>query len=107
VVVNVIKNAIEATPEGGRIEVATSFGSGRLAVKVTDGGPGVPDEDRRRIFEPFFTTKKGGMGLGLCVSQAIVEEHGGSIRLETAPEGGAVFVIELPVERSHGEDTDC
>lgn len=107
VLINVIKNAIEASPEGGQIEVTTGFADSRLTVRVKDGGQGVPEADRSKIFEPFFSTKKGGTGLGLCISQAIIGEHGGKMSLDTPPEGGAVFVIDLPVEPGHGKNTDC
>jgi signal transduction histidine kinase len=106
VLINVIKNAIEASPEGGEVEVATASEGGRLTVRVKDHGQGVPEADAGKIFEPFFSTKKGGTGLGLCISQAIINEHGGKMWLETPPEGGAVFVIDLPLEREHGKNTD-
>lgn len=107
VVINVMKNAIEASREGGQIEVSTGSSGGSLSVRVKDSGPGVPEAEKERIFEPFFSTKKGGTGLGLCISQAIVSEHGGKMWLEAPSEGGAVFVIDIPVERGHGENTDC
>lgn len=107
VLINVIKNAIEASPEGGRIEITTGCAGDSLTVRVRDSGQGVPEADRAKVFEPFFSTKKGGTGLGLCISQAIVDEHGGKMWLETPPEGGAVFVIDLPVGQRHGKSTDC
>jgi CheY-like chemotaxis protein len=66
---------------------------------VADTGPGIPPEVQRRIFEPFFTTKPPGegTGLGLSLCHGIIEGHGGSIQTESAPEGGAVFLVELPV----------
>ena len=101
VVVNLIVNASQAVSGKGRIVVHTGPGGpGRVVVTVTDDGPGVPPELVERVFEPFFTTKPEGQGtgLGLSVCYRIVEEHGGSIRLENPPEGGARFVVDLPAE---------
>ena len=97
VLINIIKNAIEAANENGRIEIATSRRDPYVEIRVKDNGPGISATDRERIFEPFYSTKKGGTGLGLCVSQAIIEEHGGRIRVEQPLEGGASLVIELPL----------
>jgi CheY-like chemotaxis protein len=71
-----------------------------VVLRVADTGPGIPAEVQPRIFEPFFTTKPPaqGTGLGLSICQGIIEGHGGSIRVESPPGEGAVFVIELPVE---------
>jgi CheY-like chemotaxis protein len=70
-----------------------------VVVQVSDDGPGIPAEVKSKIFDPFFTTKETGKGtgLGLTVAYAIVQEHGGSIRAESSPEGGASFTVELPV----------
>jgi two-component system sensor histidine kinase HupT/HoxJ len=63
-----------------------------------DNGPGIPPADRGRVFDPFFTTKPVGQGtgLGLSISHGIVQQHGGELRVETSPAGGARFVVELP-----------
>jgi len=102
VLINLIKNAIEASPENGSIAIDTVADDTRVWVKVTDWGPGIPAGDRARIFEPFYSTKKGGTGLGLCISQAIVEEHGGKLSVESPPKGGARFIIEIPIAKSRG-----
>jgi signal transduction histidine kinase len=73
--------------------------AGAVAVTIDDSGPGVKSEARDRIFEPFFTTKPEGSGLGLSIVHAIVTQHGGTIAVETAPEGGARFVLRLPRAR--------
>jgi two-component system, NtrC family, sensor kinase len=99
VVVNLVVNAIQAMGGEGRIVVSTGVaGPGLVSLQVADTGPGLKPEVARRAFEPFFTTKPEGQGtgLGLAICYQIAEEHGGSIRLEDAPEQGASFVLELP-----------
>lgn len=97
VFINVAKNAIEVTPNGGSIEITTRSDGPEVVVSIKDGGRGISPEERRRIFEPFYSTKEGGTGLGLCISQRIVEQHGGAIEIEIPPTGGTVFVIRLPI----------
>jgi signal transduction histidine kinase len=99
ILINIIKNAIEASPEGGTLAIETFSTDSRVGIRVTDQGAGIGPEDRERIFEPFFSTKERGSGLGLCISQRIVDEHGGSIRVESPEGGGTSFVIELPTGR--------
>jgi len=107
VVHNLVKNAQEAV-EGradGRIRVATGLqrpeGQERLFVEITfeDNGPGLQEERIGRLFEPYVTTKERGTGLGLAIVKKIVEEHGGYIRAENRPEGGARIRVRLPVSR--------
>ena len=93
---NLIKNALEAMPAGGRIEVATSSTSGAATITVADTGPGIAETDLPLIFEPFFTRKGAGTGLGLSITQRIVEEHHGIISVESTRGDGATFVISLP-----------
>jgi two-component system NtrC family sensor kinase len=104
VFVNLITNAHQAmsrTPPPRRLAITarTDPARARLSITVTDTGPGIPAEVRSRIFEPFFTTKPPGQGtgLGLSLCQGIVEDHGGTLTVESAPGHGAVFRIELPV----------
>jgi signal transduction histidine kinase len=99
VLINIIKNAIEASPEGGTIRIETFLSDHRASIRVTDEGQGISPEDREKIFEPFYSTKDRGSGLGLCISQRIVDEHGGTIRVETPESGGTCFTIELPTGR--------
>jgi two-component system, NtrC family, sensor kinase len=99
VVVNLVVNAIQAMNGEGRIVVSTGMaGHGHVRLQVADTGPGMKPDVARRVFEPFFTTKAEGQGtgLGLSICYQIAEEHGGSIRLESAPERGATFVLDLP-----------
>ena len=108
VFINIIKNALEATPEGGNITVTTRMvtefhlierGSREAKfaeVEVADTGCGIPQKDIERIFNPFFTTKRGGSGLGLPVSYKIICEHGGFLRIESKPRAGTKAHIYLP-----------
>jgi signal transduction histidine kinase len=97
ILINIIKNAVEASSEKGVIRVETLMQDTRVVVRVTDYGSGIAEEDRDRIFEPFYSTKPKGTGLGLCISQRIIDQHGGRIYIEASPDGGTVFVIELPL----------
>jgi two-component system, NtrC family, sensor histidine kinase HydH len=98
VVMNLVLNALDASPRGAEVRVAIfKVSADLLELRVDDQGPGVSQELRERIFQPFFTTKAGGSGLGLAIVQSIVGQHGGSVRLETSDQGGASFRIRLPV----------
>jgi signal transduction histidine kinase len=100
VILNLLTNAIDATPAGGRIEVATRALAGRREVEITvaDTGPGIADTDRKRIFEPFFSTKDAGRGagLGLFITAEIVREHKGRIDVESEEGRGSTFRVVLP-----------
>jgi two-component system NtrC family sensor kinase len=97
VILNVVKNAAEASGAGGRVEVrlATEAGGG-ARVTVDDTGPGLGPEAHARLFEPFFTTKETGTGLGLAVSAGIVRAHGGELEAGATSAGGARFTVRLP-----------
>jgi len=92
------EQAMVAAHGGGTLTVRVGPNGGGVRIEVADDGPGVPSGDLPRIFNPFFTTKPPGegRGLGLSVAYSIVAEHDGMIRVENRPEGGALFVIELP-----------
>jgi signal transduction histidine kinase len=94
---NIIRNAQEALSAGGHIQLATSVQGDCAVVVVADDGPGIAAEDLPLIFEPFFTRKGAGTGLGLSITQQIVDEHRGSIRVESSPGEGTRFTIELPL----------
>jgi signal transduction histidine kinase len=104
VLTNLLGNAIKFAPSGSGIEIAArpaqAGGRALVEVSVSDAGPGVAPADRLRIFEPWVqageSRKAGGLGLGLAISRRIVEAHGGSIRVEDRPGGGARFVFSLP-----------
>lgn len=99
---NLLANAIAHTAPGGSIALSYYTEGDRAVIRVADDGPGVPPEDRQRIFERFYrsggprATSGGGSGLGLAITKRLLELLGGSIRVEEAPGGGAVFVAELP-----------
>jgi two-component system, OmpR family, phosphate regulon sensor histidine kinase PhoR len=100
---NLIVNAITYSPEGTTIRVDALPVDGRVAIAVSDEGPGIPDEDLSRVFERFYRVDKsrardpGGTGLGLAIAKHLVELHSGEIRAENRPEGGARFTITLPL----------
>jgi signal transduction histidine kinase len=100
VLLNLLKNALHAVGESGRIRVETRTIKGGMEISVADDGPGIPDAILKRIFDPFFTTKAGdggaGIGLGLSVAYGIVTKRGGSIRAANEAGGGALFVVSLP-----------
>jgi len=96
VFLNLLRNSREAMAGGGRLVVESRAVDGSTEVVFSDSGRGMTSEIRNRIFEPFFSTKEGGSGLGLSLSQQILQAHGGSIRCESTPGGGTTFVIRLP-----------
>jgi PAS domain S-box-containing protein len=97
VFVNMIFNALDAMPAGGRIEVRETKRDAWLVVEVRDTGEGISPEYHDRIFEPFFTTKGSqGSGLGLAVSYGIIKRHGGTIEFASAPGGGTIFTLRFP-----------
>jgi len=98
VVMNLALNAFDAVREGGWVRVSCRPGEhpDTVEILVDDSGAGVAPEIRERIFEPFFTTKAQGSGLGLPIVHAIVTQHGGTITVEDAPEGGARFALRVP-----------
>ena len=104
VLVNLVVNAIQAMPVGGRLTIRTSRRGEWIAVTVEDTGIGMSDEVRGRIFLPFFTTKEvdQGTGLGLSVVHGIVAAHGGEIAVESSPGAGSRFTISLPTDGAPG-----
>ena len=96
VMVNLILNAIQASPEGGQVEVGVDQRQDYLSAWVEDQGQGLSPEDRERVFDPFYSTKPEGTGLGLTISHEIVTRHGGYIGLESQP-GCTRFSVYLPL----------
>jgi nitrogen fixation/metabolism regulation signal transduction histidine kinase len=102
---NILRNAIqavyEANPSGGGRVFVRAYGTDAAGfIEVRDNGPGIAKEDWDRVFDPYYTSKAEGTGLGLAIVKKVVLEHGGEVRLDRAPEGGARFSIELPLMES-------
>ena len=95
--VNLLENAMQATPAGGKICLTGIRRGDLLSIAVRDSGPGVSRETQARIFEPFFTTKGQGTGLGLAIALGVARAHGGAIELFSEPGCGAEFVMSLPL----------
>jgi signal transduction histidine kinase len=103
-ILNLVKNGLEALSRGGALTIASRLVGEAVEISVSDTGAGIQPEVAERLFEPFFTTKPQGTGLGLSIARQITEEHGGELRWEQRPGGGATFVIRLPLRRTalHG-----
>ena len=103
VVANLLGNALRHTPDEAQIRVRLGAGNGHAVLSVADDGPGLEPDVAARVFEPFYradtsrTRETGGAGLGLAIVAAIVEAHGGDVRLATAPGAGATFTVDLPL----------
>ena len=98
VFINLIKNAIDAMPEKGTLEITSHQIKGKVEIAFADTGIGIPDEVLPKLFSPLFTTKAQGMGFGLAICKRIVESHGGTITVKTAVNKGTTFTITLPVK---------
>jgi two-component system, OmpR family, sensor histidine kinase KdpD len=97
---NLLDNAIKYTPQGTPLDLSAKIKGEALLVEVADRGPGISPGDEERIFEKFVRTSEGGgIGLGLTISRAIIEAHGGRIWAENRPGGGAIFHFTLPLQR--------
>jgi len=112
VFLNLVKNAVEASPKGGVVRISTQYNtdytfrkkqdilsSHNIVVKITDSGLGMPSDTMKKIFTPFFTTKKRGSGLGMAVSLKIVENHHGKIKVTSEENVGTVIQVFLPVNK--------
>ncbi len=97
VLVNLTLNALDAMPTGGTLTVRTQVRGREVVLEVADTGPGIAAEVMPRLFQPFVSGKETGLGLGLVISRRIVEDHGGAMRAENRPGGGARVVVSLPI----------
>ncbi|MGE0825796.1 MAG: sensor histidine kinase [Candidatus Binatia bacterium] len=97
VFLNLLLNALQAMPHGGRITVRLQVRGGNAVVFIADEGEGISPEVRTNLFDPFFTTKAGGTGLGLSISQRIIEGHNGRLRLFSQPGQGTTAVVQVPL----------
>jgi signal transduction histidine kinase len=101
---NIVFNALDVMPEGGRVTLRTGVEADRVFCSVSDTGSGMTDEVKQRVFDPFFTTKgERGTGLGLSVVYGIVNRHGGDIEVQSRVGHGSVFTVRLPVSRDTAE----
>ena len=96
VVDNLVRNALDAMPEGGHLRIAAGSDADSATIEVADTGPGIAPEVQARIFDLYFTTKEDGTGVGLAVSQQIVTAHGGTIEVESRPAAGTRMTVRLP-----------
>lgn len=101
-VLNLLINALEAMPQGGRLIVRVTLAEGAFRVSVQDSGSGIPVEIRPNLFQPYFSTKERGSGMGLALSEKLIGQHGGHIDYHTGPEG-TTFEIAIPIERGDGD----
>jgi signal transduction histidine kinase len=111
VLVNVVVNAFHAMAEGGRchLEASTSTIDGKrwVDISVRDTGMGIPEEALPRLFEPFYTTKPTGSGLGLAIAYRIMQDHGGSISVSSAPGAGTVVALRFPALVTHPQEIEA
>lgn len=106
VFLNILINAIEATPRGGKVNVGCETDQkGRVMIHVADTGDGIPRENLDKLFDPFFSTKKKGTGLGLAIVKSIIEGHEGEIEVESEPGKGTRFTVTLSTYQPAGEDS--
>jgi signal transduction histidine kinase len=94
---NLVRNALEATPPGGQVTVATAQRDGSSAVEVADRGPGIPPDRQRCLFEPFQSSKRGGSGLGLAIAHRIVAAHGGAVAVDSRLGEGTRIIVTVPL----------
>ena len=94
---NLILNAIQAMPQGGVLSIESGLAHNAVSVKIADTGIGISEENRKKLFSPFFTTRKNGTGLGLAITYRIIENHHGTISVESQPGKGSTFTIGIPV----------
>jgi signal transduction histidine kinase len=103
---NLLENAANYSPEGGRVTVTATAANGRFRLRVQDQGPGIPPEDLTRVFERFYRVDKartrdgrdpGGTGLGLSIVRHLVGLHGGTVTAGNAEPHGAIFTVDLPI----------
>ena len=104
VLMNLMMNAVQAMPEGGRLTLSARSRDHFLEVAVSDTGGGIPKKDIGKIFEPLFTTRAKGIGLGLAVSKTIIGRHRGQIKVESEEGKGSTFRIELPFKAEPSKD---
>jgi len=103
VLINLITNAVQAMPDGGRLSLTTRAENDHVVFEVADTGVGIPEDQSERIFEPLFTTKARGMGIGLAIARMLVEAHQGTIQVDSTPGQGSRFTVRLPQATQDGQ----
>lgn len=106
VYVNLILNAVQAMPEGGKFNISTYSKNGHVCTEFQDSGEGIAPEHLSSIFDPFYTTKETGIGLGLSISHQIVKSHGGNIQVTSEIGKGTTFTVYLPIIGERGEGSN-
>jgi signal transduction histidine kinase len=96
VLLNLVRNGLQAMPEGGKLEVQTRQERDRIVVLVRDSGQGISPEDLEKIFTPYFTTRSNGSGIGLSYVHRVVSAHRGTVSADSEPGNGATFKLEIP-----------
>jgi signal transduction histidine kinase len=97
VFLNLLENSIEAMKRTGRIRVVSRRLASSAQIIIEDNGPGIPEELHDKIFDPFFTTKPEGTGLGLAICRNIIQDHGGTLTIQSPPTGGCAFILSIPL----------
>jgi len=98
VFINLLKNAVDAMPDGGSISIIGKEENNQYELSFSDTGMGIPDETLPKLFSPLSTSKAQGMGFGLAICKRIVEAHGGAISFKTSKGKGTTFTVTLPIE---------
>ena len=101
---NLMLNALEAMPDGGILSVAINQTDETLQLKITDTGRGIAEEEAKKIFEPFYPTKDKGLGLGMPYAKKVVDEHGGTMSLNSQLGEGTTISIVLPAVQKEADD---
>lgn len=103
---NLLINAVEASPRDGKVSVVAFAENGEVGVAVRDSGAGIDTSIGEHLFEPFATTKPTGIGIGLAISQSLVHAHGGRIEVQSEPGKGSCFTVFLPAAHAKAEESD-
>jgi hypothetical protein len=99
---NLVNNGIQAMPLGGRLAIQAAEGEpAMIRITVTDEGVGIPSRDLERIFDPYYSNKEAGVGLGLAITQRIIQDHDGRIEVSSVENKGTEFLVYLPLEGPH------
>ena len=103
VFINLFQNSLDVMLDGGRLDIAVTTEGNVASITISNTGEAIRPEDIPSLFEPFFSTKPGGTGLGLAVSQKIIQEHGGDLRVISSTARGTSFAVTLPISRKNAK----